>query len=206
MNHTYFANVALETNRKLDGASHTLDAHKLGFIPGCKTMVVCVDSWKANNTTLSLTRPDALSTPPSRQEQASSHIYPSSSPARDSNARFFPSRSADTNRSRNPRNGTVADRAIMHVRGWDFLVQSHAVSRARREGDQRERKFIRNIFVSNFERSGLSKKQTKMGGRLKSWVQTDSGNRSKRINIGNMRAGSSQRIKVKGFSGRPLRP
>ncbi|EER44868.1 conserved hypothetical protein [Histoplasma capsulatum H143] len=42
-NHTYFANVALETNRKLGGASHTLDAHKLGFIPGCKTMVVCVD-------------------------------------------------------------------------------------------------------------------------------------------------------------------
>ncbi|EDN11165.1 predicted protein [Histoplasma mississippiense (nom. inval.)] len=42
-NHTYFANVALEANRKLGGASHTLDAHKLGFIPGCKTVVVCVD-------------------------------------------------------------------------------------------------------------------------------------------------------------------
>ncbi|KAG5301955.1 RNAi, RNA interference and gene silencing protein (Qde2) protein family [Histoplasma ohiense] len=42
-NHTYFANVALEAYRKLGGASHILDAHKLGFIPGCKTMVVCVD-------------------------------------------------------------------------------------------------------------------------------------------------------------------
>ncbi|PGH02672.1 hypothetical protein GX51_04555 [Blastomyces parvus] len=41
------------------------------------------------------------------------------------NTRFFPSAPADADRSFNPRNGTVVDRAVTDARNWDFFLQAH---------------------------------------------------------------------------------
>ncbi|OJD10960.1 hypothetical protein ACJ73_09648, partial [Blastomyces percursus] len=41
------------------------------------------------------------------------------------NTRFFASTPADTDRSFNPRNGTVVDRAVTDARNWDFFLQAH---------------------------------------------------------------------------------
>lgn len=40
--------------------------------------------------------------------------------------RFYPSRAEDSDKSTNPRNGTVVDRIITEARHWDFFLQAHA--------------------------------------------------------------------------------
>jgi hypothetical protein len=39
--------------------------------------------------------------------------------------RFYPTRSDDADRSSNPPNGTVVDRAVTEARNWDFFLQAH---------------------------------------------------------------------------------
>ena len=42
------------------------------------------------------------------------------------NTRFYPTRQEDADRSSNPPNGTVVDRAVTEARNWDFFLQAHA--------------------------------------------------------------------------------
>lgn len=39
--------------------------------------------------------------------------------------RFYPTTVSDADRSSNPKNGTVVDRAVTEARNWDFFLQSH---------------------------------------------------------------------------------
>ena len=41
------------------------------------------------------------------------------------NARFYPTRKEEADRSWNPQNGTVVDRGVTEARNWDFFLQAH---------------------------------------------------------------------------------